>query len=91
MAIFAVIGQISPDTTKLGPIIHSEFPRDSLLLQEQVWMVAFQGTAQELSDRLGVTDGTNGNAIIVSTGTYYGRANPSIWEFFKQKWESTNG
>lgn len=91
MTIFAVIAQPGTNAERLPSAIQSEFPNDSLSISQDVWMIAWRGTPQELSEKLGVTDGSNGSAIVVSIGTYYGRAVPSIWEWIKTKWEATGG
>ena len=91
MAIFAVIGQPGSKASTLAQVVPEHFPSDFIAVQEQTWLVAFHGTAQDLSAKLGITDGENGDAIVASISTYYGRANPNIWAFVKEKWESTGG
>ena len=91
MAIFAIIGQPSADPQLLSTAIATEFPADNLPLQDRVWLVAFHGTPVDLSNKLGITDGQNGAAIVLSVGNYYGRTNPTIWDWIKEKWEATGG
>jgi hypothetical protein len=42
-------------------------------------------TTKEVSDALGITDGSNGSGIIVRVENYFGRANTSIWEWIVAK------
>lgn len=86
MAIFAVIA--TTDNQKLGPSIAKVFPENHLQINTQSWLVSLDGTSQELSDKLGVTDGSHGSAVIVSISGYYGRAPTTIWEWMKAKLES---
>lgn len=55
-----------------------------------MWLIASSGTAQELSNKLGVTEGDLGSTIIFSTAGYYGRAPSNIWEWIKAKLEAPN-
>lgn len=91
MAIFAIIGQPGQNTARLPQAIQQAFPNDYISLKPDAWFVAFNGSAQDLSNKLGITDGSNGSAIVASISTYYGRANPDIWSWVKNKWEATSG
>lgn len=53
--------------------------------------MASSGTAEELSNKLGITDGASGPAIVADISAYYGRASPNVWAWIKEKWESTGG
>ena len=46
--------------------IKSEFPSDSYALPNGEWLIAFGGTTKELSDRLGVSQGQCGSAVVLS-------------------------
>jgi hypothetical protein len=61
------------------------------LIDGTAWLVAHSGSAQELSGKLGITDGSNGPGLVFEIGSYYGRANPDIWAWIKAKWEATSG
>lgn len=49
------------------------------------WLVVHNGTASELSKRLGVTDGKTSNALVVRVEDYFGRAPRDVWEWIKVK------
>lgn len=89
MAIFAIIAQPGANAEKLPGAIARAYPSANLQLHEKAWLVAAKGTSKEVSDNLGVTDGSNGSAVILETQSYFGRANPNIWSWIKTQWEAT--
>ena len=92
MAIFTIIAQAGDNSEKLAPAIIAQFPSDNLYVAPgPTWLVAFKGTAEELSAKLGITDGTGGAAIVLQVASYFGRTNPAIWTWIKTKWEATSG
>jgi hypothetical protein len=66
------------------------FPSDHYKLDGGSFLVSTKGTAQELSEKLGVTGGTNGAAVVVEVASYFGRANPNVWSWIKSKLEAPN-
>ena len=92
MAVFAIIAQPQLGTANMLPAaVAAVFPNDFLAVAGNVWLVAHFGTAQDLSGKLGITEGTNGTAIVVEVGSYFGRADPNIWTWIKAKMEAPNG
>lgn len=90
MAVFAVIGA-SENSVALHQAIARGFANNyTALIDGRAWAVAFVGSAQELSGKLGITDGSNGSAFVFEIGSYYGRASPAIWTWIKEKWEATS-
>ncbi len=89
MSIFVIFRVGQPE--KLGAAIRLHFPNDHLELENEVWLVASPGTARELSDKLEITDGKNGTAIVFSMGSYFGRAATNIWDWIKSKAERVDG
>ena len=89
MPVFAIIAQPGPNAENLPAAIAKEFPVAHYSLGGSTWLVAGLGTAQEISDKLGISEGTNGSGIVLQISGYYGRANPNIWAWIKAKWEST--
>lgn len=87
MTIFLIVSQPNPNEAKLPGAIASVYPNDSLQVGDKAWFVASNEPVQEVSKKLGVTDGTNGAAIIAAISAYQGRANPNIWNWVKSKWE----
>lgn len=76
----------------------SKFERQ-LSLGEGQWLIAAQGTAVSISERLGITGPTETPppeiirhpTIIVHVSGYFGRGNPEWWEWLKSNWEATGG
>jgi hypothetical protein len=92
MTIFAIIPQPHARTDKLGPAIAELYQNDHCQLDSgHGWLIATRGTAKEVSDVLKVTDGTNGAAVIFEIASYYGLANPNIWNWIKEKWGTSGG
>jgi hypothetical protein len=63
-------------------------------ISETQWLISANGTAIDLSAKLGVYDPKNpnlpsiGNAVIFATSSYFGRGQAIIWEWLKAKLES---
>ncbi len=89
MTIFVVIPQLNPNATLLAGAIASAFPKDSYYTLDdgKGWLVSTTGTAQSLSEKLGITDGTNGAAIVMEMASYFGRANPNTWTWIRSSLE----
>jgi hypothetical protein len=55
------------------------------------WLVKHSGTTKELSDLLGVTSDIPmataplGSVVITLVGSYYGRAQPDLWEWIRTR------
>lgn len=86
MAIFAIIKQPGTNSEKLGPSIVEKYPLHHYDLGNGSWLVAGVGAAKDIGDRLGITDGSNGSAVIIEAASYHGFANPAIWTWIKANW-----
>lgn len=93
MAVFAVIAQpqAGTDPNKLPQAVQTLYADNFLPVGPGVWLIAHVGTVQDLSGKLGITDGLNGAALVLEVGSYFGRANPAFWTWIKTKWEATSG
>ena len=89
MRVFAVIRLSEP--VKVEAAVKQHFDKHSLKLSDQEWLVAGKGTAKEVSDQLGISEGENGIGIVFRTEGYFGRAPSDIWEWIKTKTEEANG
>ncbi len=88
MTIFAVFAAAQPE--KLSGAIAKHFPGNFTKVSDDSWFISADGTSKDVSDKLGVTDGASGGAIVVSVSGYYGRASTPIWEWVKAKWEGSS-
>lgn len=91
MTIFAIIKQPGDNSERLGAEIARVYPLHHYDLGSGNWLVAGRGAAKDIADRLGITDGANGSAIIVEASSYYGRANPAIWTWISANWGAGSG
>ena len=84
MTVFVAINVTQPAQFDLA--VKTNFAEDHLQISPQEWLIAASGsTAKDISDKLGITDGSNGSAIIFVTAGYYGRAPNNIWEWISVK------
>jgi hypothetical protein len=83
MIIFAIM--TPQDSPTLQTAMASAFPDNYLRVGPGQYLVASRGTAVDVSNALGITDGTNGTGIVLSTSAYYGRAGNNIWEWLAVK------
>jgi hypothetical protein len=85
MIIFAVL--TPSENLQLEAAITSLFPGNYLKVGPGQYLVAGKGTAADISNALGITDGRHGNAIaiVLSTSSYYGRAGNDVWEWMRVK------
>jgi hypothetical protein len=87
MAIFAVIPTPVQAVPKLEAAIVRHFAQSFVKIDGSGgWLISANQTAQGLSDFLGITDGSNGSAIVIEVASYFGRANPNIWTWIKLYW-----
>jgi len=83
MTLFAILGH--NDDPKLAAALVRHFPNDHLRIGQGQWLLAGKNTTVDVSNLLGITDGSNGSAIVVSISSYYGRASTNVWEWMKVK------
>ena len=55
------------------------------------WLISAKATAKDVSDKLQITDGTSGAALIIEMASYFGRANRAIWTWIKNNLEAKDG
>lgn len=84
MTVFAIVNVSEPASIQAA--LAANFAGDFVQISPAEWLVAARGaTAKEISDRLGITDGKNGSAIIFAIAGYFGRASSQIWEWLAAK------
>ena len=92
MAIFAVMVQPNEKAPNLRTAIAAIYPDDHLKISDDAYLVAAKGTtAKEISDKLEISSGTNGLAVILQTTDFWGRASTATWAWLKAKGEATSG
>jgi hypothetical protein len=83
MTIFAIL--TPSDNPQLEAALTVSFYTNFLKVGPGQYLVASKGTAVDVSNALGISDGTNGNGIVLTTSSYYGRAGSNIWEWMSVK------
>lgn len=86
--LFVLFAASKPDAIKerLGSNLFSFVMLSQPITDDSWFLVAPAAvTTQEISDALGITDGSNGAGVVVKVENYYGRANPSLWEWINAK------
>jgi len=86
MAIFAVIAP--PDNSTLGSILEAQYANNFLRVWNNQWIISANGTPKDISDKLGVSDGSAGTAMILLVTSYWGRANPDFWQWMSERLSS---
>ena len=70
------------------------FPEDYLALNETQYLISTTGTAQGLTNKLGMgpppdtSTQITGSAVVLAASTYWGRAPTVVWDWMKAKLES---
>jgi hypothetical protein len=79
--LFAVIAVAHPEA--LEAQIRAKFPDLSMEARKGQWFIVAPSTTTttELSNQLGITEGTSSAAIVLNVASYYGRTNPATWEW----------
>jgi len=90
MAVFTVLSlsQVAPPI--LETKIKAVYPNDHFPLGPGKWLVVSDGIAKNVSDKLGLADGTAGIVAVFAISGYYGFAPNSIWEWLAQKFTVKN-
>lgn len=88
MAIFLVV----PTTSSPALEPHLRALQDSEKIKFQQlpkgeFFVSYKGASQELSDLLGISDGSKGAGVVASINSYYGYASNNLWEWLSAHWE----
>ena len=88
LAVFVVLSQHPNMDERLDAAIKENYPGNFYFMGRSQWLVAAEGTAREVSDRLGIT-GVDPPGIVSSVvfgvAGYYGRASSEMWEWVAAK------
>jgi hypothetical protein len=87
--MFAVLSLGSPE--KLGAALLEKYPHDYFALSTNQWLLVAPGTAKEVCDSLGISEGAAGSAVVLAFTSYFGRANPQIWEWIASRVGAVHG
>jgi hypothetical protein len=95
LRVFSIATTHENNDAPLRQNITTQFPGDFYEIGRGHWLVAFTGTAQELSVRIGIitqekTSIISGVAVFGVAG-YYGVASRDMWEWLATKLSSGSG
>jgi len=90
MSIFVILSKT--DNNRIETAILNNFPNDYYKISPGQWMVSVEGTARQVSEKIGITKEEHGPgpAIILAISGYYGRWSSELWEWMKNKLEKGN-
>jgi hypothetical protein len=88
MNVFAVIALSDSSIEPIRTAVAAQFPENYLEAGRLLWLIADSGTAQSVSNQLGIATGTLGSVVVIAFSGYYGRAPVNIWEWIKSKAEA---
>lgn len=86
MATFVVIPLTQSDA--IGSRISNTPKVQAYFVPPGVWLASFNGTSEQLSDLLGISEGDTGTGLVLNFNSYFGRANPQIWEWIQSQQSS---
>ena len=81
----SIRGSFSAAKPEFGRENKKEFPTDHYEVGPVHWLIVAPSTAVDVSNRLGITTGTIGNALVFAVSSYYGRAPSVIWDWIASK------
>jgi len=92
MGVFVILSKI-PENPKLEAVIQGMFPNNYYELSTGQWLVSREGTAKTVADEIGITDKSKGlgSAIVLSVTGYWGVYSTDVWDWLKDKLESSVG
>jgi hypothetical protein len=89
LRVFIVVSQHEKNDATLRVNITAQFPADYYEIGRGQWLVAFSGTAQELSVKIGIISPEKGALIsgvaVFGIAGYYGIASRDMWEWIATK------
>jgi hypothetical protein len=88
MSIFVIFRVARP--AELEAALARVYPDDYLSLGGGQYLVSAIGSAKAVSDKLGISDGNMGSAIVFKMTNYFGRATTEIWDWVKNKAEGAS-
>ena len=89
MSIFVIFRVADP--AKVEAALEAHFPAKHMKVREGQYLVSGTGTAQAISDKLGLSEGELGSGIIFKMSNYFGRASAEIWDWIKTEAEASSG
>lgn len=88
--VFAVLTSRNDMDVRLEGVLKSEFPSDFYVIGRGQWLVAFEGTAKELYEKISPAESPFAGTVVFGVGGYFGRASRDMWEWIANKLGATS-
>jgi hypothetical protein len=88
MPVLFVVFSNRPDMDEpLEVSIKENFPGNFFSMGRNRWLVVGEGTAREISDKLGITSVPQkiSSGVVFAASGYFGRASSELWEWIAAK------
>jgi hypothetical protein len=82
--IFVVIAKTG--VPAIGEALKNVAPEGTYSIKDDAWLVQFEGTSQDLAEKLGIRDAKNGTGIVMPITNYSGRGPLDMWEWLRVHW-----
>ena len=89
MDIFVIFRVADPSA--IEEALARVFPDNHKSLTSGEYLVSTNGSAKDVSDKLGISDNRTQPAIVFKMANYFGRAPTEIWDWIKVKAEQSGG
>jgi hypothetical protein len=85
--LYVVLSNREEVVEPLGQAISESFPGNFYPIERGKWLVVAEGTAREISDRIGITSDPHKvpSGMVFAASGYYGRASSEVWEWIAAK------
>jgi hypothetical protein len=85
--IFAIVSLTPLNVDALSGTVIANFPDNYFQVSpdKRIFLVSAAGTAKDVSDRLGISEGALNSAVVFGISGYYGRAPMNTWEWIAAK------
>jgi hypothetical protein len=92
-ALFVVFSNQPGMDALLEKSVKEQFPNNYFEMGRNRWIVAGEGTARAISDKLGITgdNHTIGSSVVFGISGYFGRASSEMWEWIATKLKGADG
>ena len=91
MNVYAAIATSPTSVPAIASNLAQRFPGKFMEAGDRLWFVADEGTTFSVSEKLGVKGKAGGeitSIVILPVTTYWGHANPAVWEWIKNQLEA---
>jgi hypothetical protein len=83
MSLFAIIRASEPE--KLKAAIEKTYENNFKSIGPREWLVSDKASPEEVSNKLGISEGESGTGMVLKVDAYFGRAQKDIWDWMEAK------